>query len=97
MTKILYTILIAFLTSAIISYWAGFGYNTFVAAATNGNILSSTDNGYSWDNTTSSTTNQLRGVGSYEELIKSKQNFSTQWIVLSSSILLRPIKNLIEL
>ena len=41
----------------------GFGYNTFVAAGTLGNILRSTDNGSSWDNATSPTPNQLRGVG----------------------------------
>ena len=41
----------------------GFGYDTFVAVGTYGNVLRSTDNGSSWDNSTSPTLNQLRGVG----------------------------------
>ena len=41
----------------------GFGFNTFVAAGTLGNFLRSTDNGSSFDNATSPTANQLRGVG----------------------------------
>jgi len=39
-----------------------FGNNTFVAVGNSGNIVRSTDNGTSWDNTTSGTSNDLYGV-----------------------------------
>ena len=40
-----------------------FGNNTFVAVGVSGNILRSTDNGLSFDNATSPTSNTLNGVG----------------------------------
>ena len=39
------------------------GNGVFIVAGLSGNILRSTDNGSSWDNATSATANQLRGVG----------------------------------
>jgi len=43
-------------------YGVTFGNNTFVAVDNSGNIVRSTDNGSSWDNTTSPTANNLKGV-----------------------------------
>ena len=40
-----------------------YGNNTFVAVGDSGNILRSTDNGSSFDNTTSPTANHLYAVG----------------------------------
>jgi photosystem II stability/assembly factor-like uncharacterized protein len=39
-----------------------FGNNIFVGVGNNGNILRSTDNGSTWNNVTSPTTNHLYGV-----------------------------------
>ena len=39
------------------------GSGVFIVAVLSGNILRSTDNGSSFDNATSPTANQLRGVG----------------------------------
>ena len=43
-------------------FGAGFGNNTFVAVGYSGNIHRSTDNGSSFVNVTSPTSNQLRDV-----------------------------------
>jgi len=50
-------------TLAIYKIGVSFGNNTFVAVGIGGNIVRSTDNGTTWDNTTSPTANTLYGVG----------------------------------
>ena len=43
-----------------------FGDKTFVSVGNSGNIVRSTDNGATWDNATSGTSEHLYGIGFYE-------------------------------